>query len=212
MSANLTHKPFYNKPSIVEVIGRRLELRKAGKEYKGLCPFHSERNPSFTVNEDKGLFYCFGCGAFGDVFDFIQKLDGLSFREALAALGMSTFHAVRPAKNDRVKQTAAQISAWANTQTDRANYLLREIGQRLQLAKDIGWTEEADICSREWEILSDLAEDLQQVKLVIELYKNRAQIEALLVDADLNQPEDFPPLTEEYRAMVKSYLVEVVDG
>jgi hypothetical protein len=211
MLGNLPYEISKNKPSIVQVISQRMDLRKAGKEYKGLCPFHSERNPSFTVNEDKGLFYCFGCGASGDVFDFIQKLDGLSFREALAALGMSTFHALRPAKNDLVKQTAAQIRAWANTQTDRANYLLREIGQRLQLAKDIGWTEEADICSREWEILSDLAEDLQQVKLVIELYKNRAQIEALLVDADLDRPEDFPPLTAEYRAMVKSYLLEVGD-
>jgi DNA primase len=67
------------KPSIVEVIGQRVELRKAGKEYKGLCPFHSEKTPSLTVNEDKGLFYCFGCSASGDVIDFIMQLDGVGF-------------------------------------------------------------------------------------------------------------------------------------
>ena len=61
-----------NKPSIVEVIGQRVHLRKAGKEYKGLCPFHAEKTPSFSVNEEKGLFHCFGCGVSGDVFDFVN--------------------------------------------------------------------------------------------------------------------------------------------
>jgi DNA primase len=69
------------KPSIVEVIGQRVELRKLGKEYAGLCPFHDDKTPSFSVNEEKAVFYCHGCGAAGDVIDFIVKLDGVSFRQ-----------------------------------------------------------------------------------------------------------------------------------
>jgi hypothetical protein len=198
------------KPSILEVIGGRIELRKAGKEYIGLCPFHADNHPSMSVNDEKGLFFCHGCGAAGDVIDFIQKLDGVSFRQALATLGISHRDAVRPPKNDRVRRAAAEIAAWADVQTQRANYLLREIGQRVQLAKQIGWREEEKISSREWTILSDLADDLQTVKLVIELYQNRAQVEALLADADDEQhePEKFPPLTPEYRAMLKAHVVE----
>ena len=50
---------------VVEVIGNRIEIKKAGKEYKGLCPFHTEKTPSFTVSPDKGFYHCFGCGAHG---------------------------------------------------------------------------------------------------------------------------------------------------
>jgi DNA primase len=57
---------------IVAVISDSVSLRKAGNSYKGLCPFHSEKSPSFTVNRDKGFFHCFGCGAGGDVFKFIE--------------------------------------------------------------------------------------------------------------------------------------------
>ena len=71
-----------NKPSIVSVIGSRLELRKAGKEYIGRCPFHEDKTPSFSVSEDKGIFHCFGCGAKADVYDFTMQLEGIGFREA----------------------------------------------------------------------------------------------------------------------------------
>ena len=53
------------RASIVEVVSDFVSLKKAGKNYLGLCPFHSERTPSFTVNEEKGIFHCFGCGAGG---------------------------------------------------------------------------------------------------------------------------------------------------
>lgn len=71
---------------IVEVISERTRLKKAGRSWKGLCPFHSERTPSFTVNRDKGLYYCFGCGAGGDVIHFVRQIDRLDFPEAVEGL------------------------------------------------------------------------------------------------------------------------------
>jgi len=61
------------------VIGRHVQLRKSGRNHKGLCPFHQERGPSFNVNGDKGFFYCFGCQKKGDVFTFVMEYEGKSF-------------------------------------------------------------------------------------------------------------------------------------
>jgi DNA primase len=71
---------------IVQVIQDYVSLKRAGATYKGLCPFHSEKTPSFHVNRDKGFFHCFGCGAGGDVFKFLQMQEQLSFPEAVAQL------------------------------------------------------------------------------------------------------------------------------
>ncbi|MEE8188340.1 MAG: DNA primase [Kiloniellales bacterium] len=68
------------------VIGRRVNLRKRGREHTGLCPFHNEKTPSFTVSEEKGFFHCFGCGAHGDVIGFVMRAEGLSFPEAVERL------------------------------------------------------------------------------------------------------------------------------
>jgi DNA primase len=70
--------------TLSEVIGRKVALkRKSGPEHLGLCPFHNEKTPSFTVSEDKGFFHCFGCGAHGDVIGFTMRIDHLSFPEAV---------------------------------------------------------------------------------------------------------------------------------
>jgi DNA primase len=71
---------------IVELVGRFVTLRKAGANWKGLCPFHAEKTPSFMVNPRKGIFHCFGCGVGGDAFGFLMKQDRLSFPEAVRAL------------------------------------------------------------------------------------------------------------------------------
>jgi DNA primase len=71
---------------IVEVIGEHTKLKKAGRSWKGLCPFHRERTPSFTVDRDKGLYHCFGCGVGGDVIHFVRQIDRLDFPEAVEAL------------------------------------------------------------------------------------------------------------------------------
>ena len=68
---------------IVLVIQDYVSLKKTGATYKGLCPFHGEKTPSFTVNEEKGIFHCFGCHAGGGVFQFLMQYDHLSFPEAV---------------------------------------------------------------------------------------------------------------------------------
>ena len=85
-----------------DVIGRRLRLVRAGREYKALCPFHREKTPSFTVNDDKGFFHCFGCGAHGDVVGFVMRHDNLDFMEAVALLaGQAGLQVPKPSAQDR---------------------------------------------------------------------------------------------------------------
>lgn len=73
--------------SLSDVVGRKVALkRRSGAEYAGLCPFHNEKTPSFTVNDKKGFFHCFGCGEHGDAVGFVMKTEGLAFPEAVEKL------------------------------------------------------------------------------------------------------------------------------
>lgn len=74
------------RASILEVVSDYVSLKKTGKNHKGLCPFHSEKTPSFMVNEDKQIFHCFGCGEGGDVFTFLMKAGHFSFPQAVEEL------------------------------------------------------------------------------------------------------------------------------
>jgi len=76
-----------DRASIVEVISDHLTLKKAGRNHLGLCPFHSEKTPSFTVNEEKGIFHCFGCHVGGNVFHFLMQHEHLTFPEAVEQVG-----------------------------------------------------------------------------------------------------------------------------
>lgn len=69
-----------------ELIGRRMPLKKHGKEYQGLCPFHGEKTPSFTVNNEKNFFHCFGCAAHGDGIEFVKRFERLTYRETIEKL------------------------------------------------------------------------------------------------------------------------------
>ncbi len=75
-----------NRANIVDVIGRVVNLKKAGSNYKGLCPFHNEKTPSFIVSEEKQIFTCFGCGESGDVISFVEKYNNLDFKGACELL------------------------------------------------------------------------------------------------------------------------------
>jgi DNA primase len=79
-------KDIQNASDILEVVSERVALKKAGKNWLGLCPFHTEKTPSFTVSPEKKIYHCFGCGAGGDVFRFLMTLDGLTFPEAVRLL------------------------------------------------------------------------------------------------------------------------------
>ncbi|MFH0796541.1 MAG: DNA primase [Candidatus Omnitrophota bacterium] len=75
---------------IIEIISGYLTLKKTGRYYKALCPFHSEKTPSFIVTPEKGIFHCFGCGTGGDVITFLMRMESLTFSEAVASLAKKT--------------------------------------------------------------------------------------------------------------------------
>ena len=72
-----------DRTDIVEVVSQSIVLKKVGKNYKGLCPFHSEKTPSFTVSPEKRIYHCFGCGAGGNAFKFVMETQNISFLEAV---------------------------------------------------------------------------------------------------------------------------------
>jgi DNA primase len=76
--------------SIIEIASEHIALKRVGRRYTGLCPFHAEKSPSFSVNEEEGLFYCFGCQAKGDVITFVREVEHLDFVEAVERLAAKT--------------------------------------------------------------------------------------------------------------------------
>ena len=75
-----------DRSDITEIIGKRIEIKKAGKEYKACCPFHNEKTPSFTISPEKGFYHCFGCGAHGTSLGFLMDYEKLTFVEAIEEL------------------------------------------------------------------------------------------------------------------------------
>ncbi|NJC07382.1 DNA primase [Polymorphobacter fuscus] len=107
------------------VVGRRVKLTRAGREWKGCCPFHNEKTPSFYVNDDKGFYHCFGCGAHGDVIRFLTEQEGLGFIDAvkqLAAQAGMEVPADSPAAreraevNDTLQSLAGRAAEWFQAQ------------------------------------------------------------------------------------------------
>jgi len=86
-----------SKLLLSDIVGKKVRLIKRGDSFVGLCPFHNEKTPSFSVSNVKGLYYCFGCSAHGDAFEFISQTEGLSFKEALEKL--ASFAGVELPKN-----------------------------------------------------------------------------------------------------------------
>lgn len=82
--------------SIVDVVGSYIKLERAGANYRARCPFHSERTPSFFVSPERNSYYCFGCGAKGDIFSFVQQFEGLDFKGALYALADKAGVEIKP--------------------------------------------------------------------------------------------------------------------
>ena len=76
-----------DRVDIAEVVGHHVSLTRAGQNLKGLCPFHQEKSPSFTVSPSRQIFHCFGCGAGGNVFTFLMRITGANFPETVRELG-----------------------------------------------------------------------------------------------------------------------------
>jgi DNA primase len=113
------------RTALAAVVGRRVKLTRAGHEWKGCCPFHNEKTPSFYVNEDKGFYHCFGCGAHGDVIRFMTEQEGLSFPDAVrqlaeaAGLEMPTESPearARAAASVGLHEVMAKAAAWFTEQ------------------------------------------------------------------------------------------------
>jgi DNA primase len=105
--------------SIVEVVSAYVSLKRTGRNHTGLCPFHSEKTPSFTVSEERGLYHCFGCGESGTVFNFVMKIERIEFLDAVAQLAKRAGVAL-PARDadDPAAQRREQLYA-ANTRAER---------------------------------------------------------------------------------------------
>ncbi len=182
-----------DRPSIVEVISKYTELKRRGKEHVGLCPFHSEKTPSFYVNEDKETFYCHGCHEGGDVIAFIQKIEGFDFKGAIAHLGLTEKTRPTPAEIKRqqlLRETSRNLAAWALSVSEGIGTQMRELGQRAHMAQKVlkelpganrkllrGEIEKA---TRKWDILSTLEEDLLDPTQTATLWEDRETIERLV--------------------------------
>ncbi|PYN00938.1 MAG: DNA primase [Candidatus Rokuibacteriota bacterium] len=139
-----------NAVDIVDLVGRFVNLRKAGVNWKGLCPFHGEKTPSFMVNPKKGIFHCFGCGVGGDVFGFLMRQDRLSFPEAVRSLAKTAGIAlpeegVRSGDSGREELIRIVDLAWRfyddtlwRTAGDRARAYLEQRGIDADVAKRFG--------------------------------------------------------------------------
>jgi DNA primase len=98
---------------ISEVIGRFIPVKRAGREYKALCPFHREKSPSFTINDEKGFFHCFGCGAHGDVIGFTMDYERLSYPEAIEKLAIQAGVALPRESREEARREAKTLSLQA---------------------------------------------------------------------------------------------------
>ena len=90
-----------NNNDIVEIVSQYVALKRSGRNYFGLCPFHNEKSPSFSVSQEKQIFHCFGCGIGGDVFRFIQKMENIDFREAIQMLAEKAGIVLPTLENDK---------------------------------------------------------------------------------------------------------------
>jgi len=98
-----------SRAPIVDVIGEYVHLKMSGKNYKGLCPFHSEKTPSFVVSPQKGIYHCFGCGVGGNVFNFLMKYKGIDFPEAVRLLGQKVGISIEAAAQEGERKSRTAI-------------------------------------------------------------------------------------------------------
>ncbi len=103
--------------NIVDIVGERVTLKKAGRNFKGLCPFHHEKTPSFMVSPERGTFHCFGCGKGGSVIDFVMEYEHIDFIEALEQLaqraGIKLTKRTGDSPEQKLKETLWEINALA---------------------------------------------------------------------------------------------------
>ncbi|MBA6418477.1 DNA primase [Pseudomonas neustonica] len=171
------------RTDIVEVVGARLKLKKTGKNYSALCPFHNEKSPSFSVSPDKQFYYCFGCGAGGNALSFVMDFERLDFPEAVEDLAKQAGVAVpREERSDRKQQNTPrkdsplyalleQAAAYYRQQLrhhpkkQRAVSYLKQRGLTGHIAK----TYDLGLAPPGWDnLMSHLSRDTSEQKALIE--------------------------------------------
>ncbi|MGZ6140407.1 MAG: DNA primase, partial [Myxococcaceae bacterium] len=147
---------------IVAVVGEHITLRKTGRNYVGLCPFHGEKTPSFNVSREKGTYYCFGCKRGGDAIDFVMELERVSFAEAVERLA-ERFGVHLPSANPEARRRkdehdqitevleAAQAAFVRHVGEDRPRAFLERRGVSLEQAAEFG----LGYAKGEWRALYD---------------------------------------------------------
>lgn len=119
-----------DKNDIVEVISEYVQLKRSGSNYMGLCPFHNEKTPSFSVSPQKGIFHCFGCGEGGTVINFVMKIENLTFFEALKSLAQRANIMLPETNNQDSKKEAAikdKKETYFNINYDAAKFFYKKL-------------------------------------------------------------------------------------
>jgi len=145
---NFNEKVKYNL-DLVNIASEYVNMEKSGKNYKGLCPFHQEKTPSFMISPDKQLFYCFGCNKGGDIFDFIMEIENITFKESLKILAeraglelpnQSQRQKQRAQKRDKlfeINNLAARFYHYILLNTETAKPALKYLRERDFTEKDL---------------------------------------------------------------------------
>lgn len=124
---------------ILDVVEPRVKLRKSGKNYSGLCPFHQEKSPSFTVQPEKQFYYCFGCGAGGNALGFVMNFDNLDFPEAVEVLAKSIGVEVPREDASTSKQSNSRHDALLNLLADISAFYQQQLRQHPQRQRAVDY-------------------------------------------------------------------------
>ena len=143
-----------SKPDILDVVSQHVSLRRAGKQYVGLCPLHQEKTPSFTVNPERQTFHCYGCHESGDVISFVQAYKDLSFKEALVYLNIDTPSAKPKTRKQRIQalleqnrrlDAELQYRLYLRTYSQILAERMRNYNHTMLLRYNFEWEEDAAI-------------------------------------------------------------------
>ena len=172
------------RPSILNVVEPYTDLHKARGEYRGLCPLHREQTPSFYVDADKGVFHCFGCGVGGDVIRFVELIEGVDFKGALAILGLSD--QCKPTteqteRRARRRAAADEIARWSRNLSERIGDLLRLNFQQRGIMRECNLELHRELLC-EFATLSAWQDSLCDADDVLGMWRMHDVITAILVD------------------------------
>jgi DNA primase len=126
------------RADIVEVVGRRVQLKKAGREFKACCPFHDEKTPSFTVSPGKGFYHCFGCGAHGTAIGFLMEYDHMDFVEAIESLAHSMGVDVPRNESDKPARRYDELFSLLDTVSRHFQACLKDAPHAIEYVKNRG--------------------------------------------------------------------------